>query len=132
MDKQMTPAYWPRIKFFKPHEFVCSHCGAEHMQKDTVLRLDLLRERLNTPLILSSAYRCPEHPIEKAKTKPGVHSTGHAIDIACNGELAYRILTHAPSIGFNRIGVNQKGSGRFIHLDDYVGSEFVRMTVWSY
>lgn len=130
------PAFWPHIKHFRPEEFRCSHCGAEHMQKDTMIRLDMLRERLGVPLIITSGYRCPEHPIEAKKVatggKPGVHSTGHAADIACRGELAYRILSVAPSLGFIRIGVNQKGSSRFLHLDDYVGDEFIRMTVWSY
>lgn len=131
------PAFWPHIKNFSPEEFQCK-CGncnhAEHMQKDTMIRLQLLRERVNQPLIITSGYRCDKHPIEASKINPGVHNTGHAADIACHGELAWLILRHAPEIGFVRIGVQQRGvhNSRFLHVDDYVGNEFVRPTVWSY
>lgn len=131
------PAFWPHIKYFKSQEFYCK-CGKcqnmEHMTKDTMLRLDILREKVGRPMIISSGWRCESHPVEANKTKPGVHTTGHAVDVLCSGELSWAILRHAPETGFVRIGVSQKGNhgSRFLHLDDYVGSEFIRPTVWSY
>ena len=88
---------------------------------------------LNFSFVVSSGYRCPNHSIEAKKSKPGTHTTGLAVDILCRGEEAYKIITYAQEYGFTGIGVNQKGSGRFIHLDiaDH-SEERPRPTVWSY
>jgi zinc D-Ala-D-Ala carboxypeptidase len=64
---------------------------------------------------------------------PGAHSTGRAIDIAVQGEKAHQLLKKAFSMGIGGIGVNQKGSGRFIHLDDLDETDnHTRPWVWSY
>lgn len=39
-----------------------------------------------------------------------------AVDIACSGIEAMDILWVALGMRFTRVGINQKGSGRFIHL----------------
>jgi len=56
-----------------------------------------------------------------------MHSTGLAADIGVSGSEAIQVLRLAFDAGFNGIGVQQKGSGRFIHVD-------LRdtPTVWSY
>jgi uncharacterized protein YcbK (DUF882 family) len=88
------------------------------------------------PITLTSAYRCPEHPIEKAKSSgPGAHSTGKAVDIAVSRGDAYRLLSLVfqedyDVRSFTGVGINQKGNSRFIHLDTI--TEGVRPTVWSY
>lgn len=102
------------------------------MQPEFMDRLQALRKAYGKPLIVSSGYRSPLHPIEAAKPLPGAHSTGHAVDLAVRGEDAYKILVLAPQFGFTGIGVQQKGSGRFIHLDDIVDPRFPRPTIWSY
>ena len=40
-----------------------------------------------------------------------------AVDITIRGEDAYKLIQVALEHGVPRIGVNQKGSSRFIHLD---------------
>ena len=63
-------------------------------------------------------------------TGPGAHATGKAIDIAVSGERALRVIELALAAGVKRIGVNQKGAHRFIHLD--VCDEKTSPTIWSY
>jgi uncharacterized protein YcbK (DUF882 family) len=96
-------------------------------------KIDRLREAFGRPLIATSAYRHPTHPVESRKAKPGSHSSGRAIDLAVSGSEAHKLLTLAMASGdFTGIGVNQKGAARFIHLDDLTEREAVRPTVWSY
>jgi len=82
------------------------------------------------PMKVSSGYRDPSHPIEAKKASPGFHTTGRAVDIAVSGADAVKLLTLALQVGFTGIGVQQKGGGRFIHLDDVVS--LTRPNIWSY
>ncbi len=123
-------------KYFSREELQCTHCGACEMDEDFMRQLDLLRDAFG-PLVVTSGYRCPEHPIEVAKARPGAHATGKAVDIAVKREEAYRLLqivfrsdVFRSDWNFTGVGINQKGSGRFIHLDTV--SEGIRPTVWSY
>ena len=81
-------------------------------------------------MFISSGYRCPSHPIEAKKPMPGTHSLGVAVDVAVSYEDAYELIAIAMAHGIKRIGVNQKGSGRFIHLDS--STKHPSPTVWSY
>jgi zinc D-Ala-D-Ala carboxypeptidase len=81
------------------------------------------------PMRISSGYRCAKHPLEAKKARPGAHASGHAADVAVRGEEAHRLLKIALEVGFTGIGVQQKGEGRFIHLDDLDND--LRPTVWS-
>lgn len=127
---------WQVYKNFSKKEFACSHCllaGKEisYMQIDFMDKLQLLRDSLKKPVVVTSGYRCPNHPVEKKKKTPGEHTFGAAADIACSGELAHEILYHAFIVGFTRIGVKQKGFGRFIHLG--IGfDKHKQKTIWSY
>jgi len=118
------------VKYFHPDEFRCQHCGNEGIKSSFTEKLDAIREECGFPFLISSGYRCAEHPIEAKKEKPGAHSTGHAADIAVTGEQAIRVLEVAIKHGIKRIGVNQKGSGRFIHLD--TAPELPAPAIWSY
>ena len=83
------------------------------------------------PFIVSSGYRCPEHPIEAAKDRAGSHTTGCAIDLSVRGKKALKVLEVAIKHGIKRIGVNQKGKGRFIHLD-MAEDDYPSPAIWSY
>ena len=118
---------------FKPEEFACSHCGKQEMDFNFLKKLQDLRTCCGFSFVITSAYRCLEHPYEINKKTPGIHTLGKAVDILCSHEKAFNIVTLASSFGFTGIGVNQKGSGRFIHLDTYNGnSDRPRPHIWSY
>lgn len=109
---------------FKIHELQCKcgKCEYPGMDFDFMELLEALRTDpdWDRPMIVSSAYRCPEHNQKVSSTGPdGPHTTAKAIDILCYGRDAYLLVHLAFDYGFSGIFVNQKGdfSQRFIHLD---------------
>jgi zinc D-Ala-D-Ala carboxypeptidase len=114
-------------KYFTEAEFACRHCGKCEMDQAFVDRLNRLREAYGAPLRVSSGYRCKDHPVEARKASTGMHTTGKAVDFAVERGAAYRLLMLAMEMGFTGIGVQQKGTGRFLHLDDRE-----EPTMWSY
>tara|TARA_R110000772_G_scaffold27860_1_gene70602 strand:- start:2996 stop:3352 length:357 start_codon:yes stop_codon:yes gene_type:complete len=118
------------LKYFHDDEFVCQHCGKIGIEDRFTALLDKIREDAGFPFLISSGYRCAEHPIEKAKSKPGSHSMGLACDVAVTGEQALKVVEIALKHGIKRIGVNQKGRSRFIHLD--IADSLPQPTIWSY
>ena len=99
-------------------------------------RVEALRETHNKPMIVTSAYRCPEHNSRVSKTGAhGPHTTGMAIDIQASGEDACELLHAAIGHGFSGFGIKQHGSHdtRFIHLDTLRRSKGCpRPRVWTY
>lgn len=122
---------WRQFRNFEPYEFACKcGCNRSAMSETFMTKLQQLRDKYGRPMMVSSGYRCADHPIEEAKETPGAHNRGVACDIAVAREDAYELLKLALDVGFTGIGVNQKGTDRFLHLDlDTVGP---RPTVWSY
>ena len=119
--------------YFTSEEMQCSHTGLEKMDARFMEMLTELRVAYAKPLRVTSAYRDATHPIEAKKAKPGAHATGKAADIAVERGEAYEVLKLALDIGFTGIGVAQKGSGRFLHLDICEPEDgMIRPTVWSY
>ena len=125
-------------KYFKTSELTCSHCGADGMDEGFMHKIDALREELNFPFKISSAYRCPKHPVEASKASPGAHTEGRAIDIRVYGSNALKLVEAGIRRGMAGIGISQKGSValRFIHLDDLPltedGGNRPRPWIWSY
>jgi uncharacterized protein YcbK (DUF882 family) len=121
---------WSHYQNFSAKEFACSHCGKNEMKPEFMEKLQWLRRIYGKPMRVTSGYRCPQHPIEAKKAAPGAHASGCACDIGVQSREAYDILRLAFELGFTGIGVQQKGSGRFIHLDTLEGGP--RPNVWSY
>ena len=92
--------------------------------------LDSLREVYGHPIILNSAYRSPDHPIEAKKSKPGEHTYGAAVDIKCvGGEATFKLVKAAIEVGFTRIGISRKSN--FVHVG--IGyPDAPSMTIWTY
>lgn len=108
---------WADYPNFTEAEFRCRHCGKQEMKPEFMQCVQALRNMYKRPMPITSGYRCPDHPIEKAKAEPGIHTTGMACDIGVQGSDAYELLYLAMNLNFKGIGVQQKGGGRFIHLD---------------
>ena len=122
---------WGKYPNFKREEFLCQHCKADGIQEPLVAKIQELRNLYGKPMKITSGYRCPQHPIEVKKATPGAHALGLAADIGVEGAEAYKILNLAFLQGFTGIGVQQKGTGRFIHVDIRNG-ELPTPAVWSY
>ena len=127
------------IQYFTAQEFMCK-CGECNtppihlMDEDFVRLLDELRGELGFPFVITSGYRCSDHPIEARKAAPGAHTTGQAADIAVHGERAHKLVQAALAKGVPRIGVAQKGDidTRFIHLDICDDGRRSSPWIWSY
>lgn len=122
------------LRYFKIEEFACSHCGQNLIDNQFVTELDELRHRYGAPLKVSSGYRCPDHNAKVSSTgRTGPHVMGRACDFLIDRTNAYRLLRIALDMGFTGIGVQQKGSGRFLHIDNLPNSPGQpRPTVFSY
>lgn len=119
------------MSYFSDEELRCQ-CGCKKLIFDPAVRsyLNAIREDLGFPMPVTSGYRCELHPIEARKETPGAHTTGKAVDIGVSREQAHKLIQTAIKHGCPRIGVNQKGAGRFIHLD--WDTDRPHPTVWSY
>jgi uncharacterized protein YcbK (DUF882 family) len=114
------------MKYFNESEFK----EFDKMDRALLIMLDNLREVYGYPIKLTSTYRSPEHPIEARKAKPGEHTHGAAVDIACvGGEATYKLVKAAIEVGFTRIGISRKNN--FVHVGvGYEGAPPV--TIWTY
>jgi uncharacterized protein YcbK (DUF882 family) len=119
------------MSYFTKEELSCQHCGAYKFDEEFLKVLNNIREECGFAFVISSGYRCVEHPIEASKSRVGTHTTGCAVDIAVSGDKALKVLEVAIKHGIKRIGVNQKGKGRFIHLD-IAEETFTSPAIWSY
>lgn len=125
-------------RYFTLREFGCKGnncCGGQNLiDHQFVTELDELRHRYGAPLKVSSGYRCPDHNAKVSSTgRTGPHVSGRACDFAVDRTNALKLLKLALEMGFTGIGIQQKGAGRFIHLDNLpnaVGQP--RPTIWSY
>lgn len=116
---------------FYLQEFACHHCGVNLIQSDFVEKLNRLGAKAPFPIVVTSGYRCSEHNQKVSTTGPnGPHTKGRAADLSVRGPQALQVLELALASGeFSGFGIQQKGSTRFIHLDDLTEG---RPTIWSY
>lgn len=102
------------LRYFKLSEFDCAHSGENRMDLEFLERLDELRHRCKFRFTVTSGYRSPDHPIERAKETPGTHARGIAADIyVANGVQRRRIIEEALKMGFGGVGV----ADNFVHID---------------
>ena len=118
----------PNITDFAENEWYTSACDHYLMNVDVMHNIQLLRDYMNQPLIITSAYRCAEHPIEAAKIKPGQHSLGLAVDIyVTDSYMAAKIIAYAIK-ELEVKGFAYSKHGLFVHLDWRTGD----MVTWNY
>lgn len=73
-------------KYFKVKEFACKD-GSQAVFIDTYLVaiLDILRSKVEKPVIITSGYRTPERNAKVGGAKYSYHMRGRAADIRVNG-----------------------------------------------
>lgn len=115
---------------FERSEFAC-RCGCDRNEiSDSLVDLvQEIRDQVGFALPVTSGFRCSNHPIESAKSKPGTHSKGIAADLAVSHTQARDVLAVALQLDKGGVGINQKGDGRFVHVDLDMGR---RSLLWTY
>lgn len=98
---------------FSTRELSCSCCGVNHVEPKALRQLQELRTRIGRPLVLTSAYRCPQHPNERDKTTVGRHAQGIAFDIKCSPREIAQLVSIAYDLGFRGFGYAKS----FLHID---------------
>jgi len=105
---------------FSKNEFECHcGCGANHINDYLVNSLQLLRDSLNKPILITSGVRCERHNANCGGAKHSQHVLGNAADIHVKSmsvrDLHDFIKTHNGLLGFRGIGFYpQQG---FVHVD---------------
>lgn len=122
---------WGRWPNFSEAEMACKHTGLCFMDPEFMDVLQAIRNEFG-PMKVSSGYRHFTHPVEARKGHTtGEHTFGRCADIAVQGEEAIKLLKIALKHGITRIGIQQKGSGRFIHLG-LGAANLPNPAMWSY
>ena len=107
--------FWPGRNFARS-EFRCRcGCGADHVDAELISALDVLREHLDSPIILTSGTRCPWHNANVGGAKSSFHLFGKAADIVAP--------TYTPRQVYetiDRLFADQYGAAlypRWVHFD---------------
>ena len=130
-------SYATSSEHFREDELACSHTGIVRMKPEFMTLLERLREEFGQPMKLSSAYRDKTHPVEAKKgdrAGKGDHCRGVAVDVLVSGAEALRLIAAAQKVGFDRLGISQKGShaSRFVHVGMSDPDAGKGPAIWSY
>ena len=121
---------------FADHELVSPDTGQHSMDADFMAQIEELRTEYGKAMILTSAYRTPEHNAQVSSTGAnGPHTTGRAVDVLVSGADAFDLIELAIEIGFTGIGIKQSGphNKRFVHIDNLTEADgYPRPRVWTY
>lgn len=101
-------------KNFKLKEFECSDSDAVVKLDSRLLeKLQLLRDKLNNPINITSGFRTPECNKRVGGSSNSYHMKGMAADIHSPGFTSTEIAKAAEEIGFTGIGTYSN----FVHVD---------------
>jgi len=115
--------------YFSAEELSCTHCGLEGFDDIALESYNTMRHESGFPWIVTSAYRCKDHPIEKKKDVLGAHVGGTAMDVYYDSdEKLLTILRIALNHGVTRIGIHD--DAKFIHMD--FDDELPSPAYWQY
>jgi uncharacterized protein YcbK (DUF882 family) len=105
---------------FDESEFLCKCCGTGHgfIQPHLVLGLEMLRDLIKRPIIVTCAYRCPKHNAEVGGVPNSYHVQGCAADIYAAGLTPYELAGQAARVPmFLNGGIGIYPKRGFIHVD---------------
>jgi len=103
---------WPS---FSPREMACKGTGEVKLHRDTMDKLQSLRDRLGVPMLITSAYRSPSHNAKVGGAKNSVHMQGRAFDVRMDNHDPKSFESVARECGFTGFGHYPKSG--FMHID---------------
>jgi uncharacterized protein YcbK (DUF882 family) len=101
---------------FSEVELACHHCGVNECKQSLVDALEAFRAIAGKPVIVSSAYRCPQHNAEAGGAGRSEHVEGLAADIRVEGMTATQMEALARKIPAIR-GIGRNDHQQYIHVD---------------
>ena len=107
-----------RFKNFTEDELACPHCLSRGVTDEAGKLLQTLREELDRPLRINSAYRCPIHNEAVGGVSGSKHLLGTAFDVSTRAKDwtvadKARLYEVAKSVGFKGFGHYRT----FLHID---------------
>jgi zinc D-Ala-D-Ala carboxypeptidase len=111
---KVDPRDW-RWPSFSPREIACKGTGRLVVDDQALDKLQALRDRLGKPLILTSAYRSPEHNKRVGGAKNSRHMQGDAFDVMMTNHDPQSFEAAARAVGFTGFGYYPKSG--FMHVD---------------
>lgn len=104
---------------FSPEEISCRGDGKIVIDDKAMRMLQMLRDKLNKPLIVTSAYRSPEYNKQVGGASKSKHLLGEAFDIVMTNHDPAAFKAAAKQVGF--LGFGDYPAQNFMHID--VGPE---------
>jgi hypothetical protein len=105
---------WP-YEHFAPAELASKGNGALKLQVDAMDRLASLRKKLGAPMLVTSAYRDPDHNRRVGGAKGSYHLRGQAFDIRMDNHDPAEFEKAARDVGFTGFGFYPHLG--FMHID---------------
>lgn len=112
--REVPQSTWRWVNF-SPSEIASRGSGKLLVHEDALDRLQELRERIGKPMIVTSAYRCPEHNRRVGGAKASKHLEGHAFDISMVNHDPDAFERLAGECGF--VGIGHYPNSNFMHID---------------
>jgi zinc D-Ala-D-Ala carboxypeptidase len=104
-----------RWKSFSPREIACKGTGSIAINEPALDKLQALRDKLGKPILLTSAYRSPEHNAKVGGAKNSQHMLGIAFDVRMENQDPQQFEAAARAVGFTGFGYYPKQG--FMHID---------------
>ncbi len=109
----------------------CSHCGGlSDMNEHFMMKLQQLRDACGFALPVNSGFRCAQKNIDCKGHTGSAHLTGEGADLRVERDKARIVIQKAIEMGFS-VGIQQKGSSRFVHVDTKIRKSG-KANLWSY
>ncbi len=112
--KSVPPSVWTWPSF-SPREMACKGTGKLVIDDDAMNKLQALRDMLGKPLIITSAYRSPEHNRAVGGAKASKHMEAIAFDVRMDNHDPHVFEVAARAVGFTGFGYYPKSG--FMHID---------------
>jgi zinc D-Ala-D-Ala carboxypeptidase len=103
---------WPN---FSPEEIACRGDGKIKINEAALDKLQALRDKLEVPLIVHSAYRSPDYNRRVGGAKQSMHLQGAAFDISMANHDPESFKAAALAVGFAGFGFYPRQN--FMHID---------------
>ena len=100
------------------------------MNEDFMMKLQQLRDACNFPLHVNSGFRCAQKNIDCGGHENSAHLTGEGSDLRCERNQARVVIQKAIEMGLS-VGIAQKGSSRYVHVDSKLRKSG-NPNLWSY
>ncbi len=109
----------------------CGHaeCDKRTVDQDALEKLQLMRDDLGAPMIITSGARCPFHKEELGRTRTD-HQSKKCVDIAYKNELELvKLLVLAGRHGATRVAFSERL--KFVHVS-FIETGRKDVVTWSY